>query len=109
MPHPGRADAGFGQPIVEPAGRAIAQVGAQRLMDRREDLQQHKNNADKREPRDLTFAVLDGRNEDPHGDREHCGQHAPQHEHDPPHNGQGPVRLRQYGEELPPIAGTQTF
>ena len=46
--HAGRAHAGVGQPVVEPGGGAVAEVGADRLVDRREHLEQDEDDADER-------------------------------------------------------------
>ena len=107
MTHPGRAHARLGQPVVEPGRRAIAEVGADRLMDRREHLQQHEDHPGEGERAGEAGAALDGRHEHAHGDGEHRRQHAAQHEDDPPHHGQRTVGLRQRREELPLVAGAQ--
>ena len=44
--HARRPHAGLGQPVVEPGGDAAAEVGADRLVDRGEHLQQHEDDAD---------------------------------------------------------------
>ena len=49
VPHARRAHAGLGEPVVEPGGRAVAEVGADRLMNRAEHLKQHEDRAGKRE------------------------------------------------------------
>ena len=46
--HARRTHARLGQPVVEPRRGAIAEVGADRLMDRREDLEQDEHDADER-------------------------------------------------------------
>ena len=105
VPHPRRADARFGQPVVKPGGRAVAEVGANCLMDRREHLEQHEDDADEGEPVGEAVAALHGRYEHAHGDSEDRGQHAAQHKDHPPYDREGAVRLRQHGEELPLVAG----
>ena len=49
MAHARRPHARLGQPVVEPGRRAVAEVGADRLVDRREHLQQDEDDADDRE------------------------------------------------------------
>ena len=49
MSHAGRPHARLRQPIVQPRGRPIAEVGAERLVDRRQRLQQHEHHADERQ------------------------------------------------------------
>ena len=49
VPHARRTHAGLGEPVVEPGGGAIAEVGADRLMNRAEHLQQDEDRAGKRE------------------------------------------------------------
>ena len=49
VPHARRAHAGLGEPVVEPGGGAVAEVGADRLMNRAEHLEQHEDRAGKRE------------------------------------------------------------
>ena len=61
MPHARRADARIGQTVVKPGGRAVAQIGPHRLVDRREDLHQNENDADKRQPAGKGIAMLHGR------------------------------------------------
>ena len=70
-------------------------------MDWRENLKQDEDAADEDQPIGEAVAALDRGNEHAHGDREERGQHAPQHENDPPHDREGAVRLRQHGEKLP--------
>ncbi len=108
VPHPRRADARFGQPVVEPGGRAVAEVGADRLVNRREHLEQDEDDADEGEPVGEAVAALDGGNEHAHGDREDRRQHAPQHEDDPPDNRERAIRLRQHGEKLPLFRARKT-
>ena len=46
MPNAWRPYARLGQPIVEPCGRAVSEIGADHLMNRAEHLQQNENRAD---------------------------------------------------------------
>ncbi len=55
--HAGRAHARVGQPVVEPGGRAIAEVGAHRLVDGIEHLEQDEDDADQRERRSEAVAA----------------------------------------------------
>ncbi len=50
MRHPRRAETRVGQTVVKPRGRSVAQIRADGLMDRREDLQQNENGPDKSQP-----------------------------------------------------------
>ena len=47
--HSRRAHAGLGQPVVQPRGGAVPEIGADRLMDRRQHLEQEKGDADERQ------------------------------------------------------------
>jgi hypothetical protein len=107
--HAGRAHAGLGEPVVQPRGGAVAEVGADRLMNRAEDLKQHEDRAGKRERTDERITALHGANEHAHRDRERRRQDAPQQEGHPPGGGEPDGRLRQDGEELPFLALGQTL
>ncbi len=100
MAHARRANAGLGEPIVEPRSRAVAEVGADRLVHRRQDLQQHEDGARQDEGCDEGLAALDGSDQRTHRDRENRWQHAAQDEHGPPSRREHAVRLRQHAEEL---------
>ena len=106
VPHARRADARLGQPVVEPGGGAIAEVGAERLVDRRQHLQQDEDDADKGEGPGRGVAALHGADEHAHRDAERRRQHAARDEHDPPRDREPSIGLRQHGEELPllPVA-----
>ena len=60
--HPRRPDTRLGQPVIEPGGRAVAQVGANRLVNRREHLEQNENDTDEREVVGEAVTALDGGN-----------------------------------------------
>ena len=106
--HARRADASFSEPVVEPRGGTVAEVGADRLVDWVEHLEQKENGANQRERAGQTACALDRGNEDAHGNGEHRGQQAPQDERDPPRHGEAGVSLRQNAKELPFVALTQT-
>ena len=59
--HARRTDARLGQPVVEPGRRAVAEVGAHRLVDRREHLQQDEHHADEGERTGQAAAFLHDR------------------------------------------------
>ena len=107
MSHAGRTDARLGEPVVQPGCGAIAEVGADRLMDRREHLEQDEDHADEGERVAKAAAALHGGHEHTHGDRERRRQHAAQDEHDPPRDRQKAVGLRQGAEENPFLASGQ--
>ena len=88
VPHARRAHAGFGEPVVEPGGGAVAEVGADRLMNRAEHLKQHEDRAGERERAGERIAALDGADEHAHRDRERRRQDASQQEADPPGGGE---------------------
>ena len=109
MTEPGRVHAGFGEPIVEPRRRPIAEVGADDLVDGREDLQEDERDADQREWLGQARAPLHGSDELAHGDREQCGQETAGDEDDPPGAGERGVRPGQDPEELPFFPGAETL
>ena len=91
MSHARRTHAGLGQPVVEPRGGPVAEVGADRLVNRREHLEQDEHGADEGERTGEAVAVLHGADEHAHRDGEHRRQHAAQDEHDPPGDGEQAV------------------
>ncbi len=88
MSHAGRAHAGFGEPVIEPRGGAVAQVGAERLVDGAEHLQQDEDDADKRQRAGERVPALHGADQHAHGDRKRSRQDAAQQQHRPPAGGQ---------------------
>ncbi len=108
MAHARRAHAGLGEPVIEPRGSAVAEVGADRLMNRAEHLQQHEDRAGKRERTRERIAALHRADEHTHGDRERCRQDPSQQQGRPPSGGEARVCLRQDGEELPFLALDQS-
>ena len=109
VPHARRAHAGLGEPVVEPCGSAVAEVGADRLMNRAEHLKQHEDRAGKRERTGERIAALHGADEHAHRDRERRRQNPSQQEGRPPSGGEARVRLRQDAEELPFLAPSQSL
>ena len=107
MPNARRAHAGFGEPVVEPRGGAVAQVGAECLMNGAEHLQEHKDRARKGERSGQRMAMLHRAHQHAHGNRERRRQDAAQQQHRPPGRGQTRIRLGQHGEELPFLARRQ--
>ncbi len=106
MAHAGWPHACLGEPIVEPGGGAIAEVGANHGMDRGEHLEQHEPRAGEGERRRQIIMALDRANEHAHGDGEGRRQHSAQGQHEPPRACEGAIGLREDAEELPlfPIA-----
>ena len=107
MTHAGRPHARLGQPVVEPGGGPISEIGADRLVDRCEHLQQDEHSADKGERAGQAIAALHGAHEHAHRDGEDGRQHTAQQEQGPPDNGKPGVCLRQYREEFPLVAIAQ--
>ncbi len=105
MADPGRTHAGFSEPIVEPRSRAIAEVGADDLMDRREDLQQHERNADQGQRLGEAGAELHRGDQLAHRNGEDGGQKAAGDQDHPPGDSQSGIGARQHGEELPFVPG----
>jgi len=104
MAHAGRAHASLGEPVVEPGGGAVAEVRAHRLVDRAEHLEQDEHRPCEGERPPEGSAALHRADERAHRDREGRGQDPSEQERGPPGDGQGGVRLRQDGEELPFLA-----
>ena len=76
MTHARRAYASFRKPVIEPCCRAVSQVGAHRLMNRAEHLQQSKNCADKGQRTRKGSAALHRPHKDPHRNGKRRGKHA---------------------------------
>jgi hypothetical protein len=105
--NPGRAHARDGELVVQPRRRPIAEVGADRLVEGREDLQQHEYQPGDCQRHRQAAALLHGANEQPHRHGERRREHAAQDQHRPPCRSERPIRARQHGEELPFVAGAQ--
>ncbi len=99
--HAPRPHARLGEPVVEPCRGAVAEVGADRGVDRRKHLEQHEHGAGEGQRRREVVAALDRADEQPHRDREDRRQHAAQGEHDPPRDRERAIGLREDAEELP--------
>jgi len=104
VPHARRTHTGFGEPVVEPRGRAIAEIRAYRLMNRAEHLKQHEDRAGKRKRAGERIAALHGADEHAHRNRERRRQGPSQQEGYPPSGGEAKIRLWQNAEELPFLA-----
>ena len=105
--HAGRPHAGLGEPVVQPGGGPVAQVGADRLVDRDQHLEQHEHHPDGGQRPGQVAPALDGADQRPGGDGEHRRQHPPAHQHHPPGDGQAGVGLEQGAEEAPLLAFAQ--
>ena len=105
--HPRWRDARVGELVVEPGRGPVAEVGAERGVDGVEHLHEDEHHADRRQGRGQRITVLNGPDEDAHGDREARREQPPQHQHDPPQGGERAVGPAQHAEELPLLAGAQ--
>ena len=76
-------------------------------MDRGQHLEQHENDAAERDRAREAVTPLHRADERAHGDGKCRGQHASQHEDNPPDNREGAVGLRQHAEKLPLVTLTQ--
>ena len=101
VPHPRRPHARFGQPVIEPGRHPAPEVGADRLVDRVEHLQEDEHHPDDRERRRQPLAPLHRPDEGPHGNGEPRRQQAAQEKDGPPGKRQPSVRPGQDGKELP--------
>ena len=101
--------AGVGQPVVEPGGSSVAEIGAHRLVNGREHLEQDEHGADEGERAGERVAVLHRADEHTHCDGEHGRQRAAQYENGPPDESEKAIGFRQNAEELPLAAFTQTL
>ena len=70
MTHAGRADAGGGELVVEPRGQNAAQIGANRLVQGREHLQEHEENAHQGQREGQRRAALHSADQHAHGNHE---------------------------------------
>ena len=92
-----------------PGGRAVAQIGAQRLMNRTEYLKEDENCTDKGERTREGMAVLHCTDENTHGNGESRRQRAPEQQGKPPREGKAWGCFRQDAEEFPLLAFGQTL
>ena len=106
MPHARREGGRVRQPVVQPRGEAIAEVGAERLVDRSQALQQDEDRAGKGEGPGQRRPALHGADEHAHRDAERGRQHPARDQHGPPSDREPSIRLREHAEKLPflPIA-----
>jgi hypothetical protein len=109
MSHARRPDAGHGDAVIQPGGRAIAEISAERLVDRREHLQGDEHDAGERQRRGQRFATLDGGDEHAHRHGKQRRQRASQQEGNPPPQREGRGRSRQRTEQLPFFPRRQTL
>ena len=84
MSDTGRTDARFGESIVEPRSRAVAEVRADRGVNRRQHLEEHERDGHCGERSGEPAATLHRRDERTHRDGEYRGQDAAQDERGPP-------------------------
>ncbi len=104
MPNSGWAHAGLRQPVIQPGGGTIADIGAQRLVDGAEHLEQDKDGAGKGERAGQRVAVLDRAHQHTHGNGEGGREDAAQQQHRPPGSGQRRGGVEERGKELPFLA-----
>ena len=104
---PRRENAGRGELIIEPRGRAAAEVRTHRAMNGRKDLQQHENDAKQRERDCEIRLMLDGAHQRAHGDGENGREQSPQNQHGPPNERESAVSARQCAGNRPKIAGAE--
>ena len=109
MTHAGRANARFGQLVVEPRRGAIAEVRADGGVNRDQHLQQDERRARERQRRGQAIAMLDGADEHAHRNPEENRQHAPEDEDEPPAKREAGSGLRQHREEDPFLARAQAL
>ena len=109
MSHARRAHTGLGEPVVEPCGHAVSEVGAYGLMNRAKHLKQHEDHTGKCQGNGERMAALHGGDEHAHRYRECRRKNPSQQESRPPSGGQNRVRLRQDREELPLLAICQSL
>ena len=109
VPHARRPHAGDGELIVEPGRRPAAEVGAGRLVDRRQHLQQHEHDSDRRQRRRQAAPPLHRAHQRPHRDREQRRQQPAQHEDGPPGRRQRAAGRRQHGREAHVVTRAQAL
>ncbi len=100
MADPRRAEAGSGQLVVEPSRRPVTDVGAERGVQRAQDLPQDEHDADDAEGNGQRLVMLDGGDQEACRDREPCRQQAAQRQQRPPAGCHRPVGTPERGREL---------
>lgn len=96
--------AGVGQAVVQPGSGAVAERGADCLVERREHLEEHEHDGNHGERRRRTRALLDSADERPHRNREHRRQRTAEEKDRPPCDGERRIGFGQRSEELPLFA-----
>ena len=109
MTHTGRPDAREGESIVEPCRRAAAQIRADGVMNRCENLKQHEHGSGKREGRGQVVVPLHRGDEHTYRDREQDRQQSAEDEQRPPGNRQWPIGLEQNPRECPFVTRAQAL
>ena len=104
---PGGRDAGRGELVVEPCGGPAAEVGADRVMERRQYLKQHEHRPGQGQRQDERIAALDRANQHAHGDCEQRRQKSAKQQRQPPCDGERKIGLRQNAQEFPFLARPQ--
>ena len=108
MPDARTGDAGVGQLVVEPRRGAVAEVRAERGVQRAQDLQQDEQDADHAERNGQRARVmLDRADKDAGGDGEPGRQQPAQRQQRPPADRHRPVRTPERGRELQLLPGAQ--
>ena len=107
VPHAGRPDAGLDEAVVEPGRDAAAQVGADRLVDRSQHLQEHEDDAHDGEGRRQVDRRAAPRPRARPWPRRARRTRCPRRQDGPPGDGQRAVRSGQDREELPLLAVAQ--
>ena len=97
---PGGPEARAGQLVVEPGGGAVADVRAERGMQRAQDLQQDEQHADDAERNGQRLMMLDGVDDEAGRDREPGRKQAAQGQQGPPARCQCPVGMPERGGKL---------
>ena len=101
MAHAGRTDARERQPIVKPRRRPAAEIRADGMMDRREDLEQHERRSDGTQRQAQARAALHGGDEHAHRHRERHRQQAARDDQHPPGQRQPAIGAGQNGGKRP--------
>ena len=109
VPHPRQAHAGQRQAVVEPRGGSVSQVGADRSVNGRQDLQRHEHGSHDSQRASEWPAILDRPYQHSYRDGEDGRQNSAQDEHGPPGRSQPRIRSLQSAEELQLLPRTQVF
>src|SRR5207244_434048 len=109
MAHAGRSNTGDSELVVEPSGGPAAKVGSDRLVNRREHLQQHKHCSNQAQWRGQVATALDGSDQPAHGNGEKRWQQPAKNEDRPPSHCKLAARLGQYSGKYPLVPRSQTL